>query len=156
MTPTELYEQITDISTSCQSDLLCVGEQKKFKPTKTVNRYFIGYNATFGASPSGYMSLDSESEMKRKFQKLARQWENDTAYVSSIHQIILHHSYQEIIGMGHNVIPLIFNELEKKTGLWFWALQALTGENPVTEDAFGDFTEMRRAWLSWGDIHGYL
>ena len=155
MTPTELYEQVIDIPTSFSSDVFCVGEQEGFEPTNTDRTYFTRYNETFGASLSCYINLDSENQMKKKFQRLARQWENDTAYVSSIHQIILHHSYQEIIGMGHNVIPLIFNELKKKTGLWFWALQALTGENPVTEDAFGDFTEMRRAWLSWGDIHGY-
>lgn len=156
MTPTALYEPITDISTSYPSDLLCVGEQERFEPTNTDSNYFIRYNETFGASLSGYLSLDSESEMSRKFRRLVRKWENDTAYVSSIHQIILHPSYQEIIGMGQSVIPLIFNELENRTGLWFWALQALTGEDPTTENTHGNFAEMRRDWLSWGHEHGYL
>lgn len=155
MIPTDLYKQAADISTSYPSDLLCVGEQEGFRPTNTDSNYFIGYNETF-ESISGYIFVDSESVMKRKFCRLVRQWENDTAYVSSIHQIILHPSYQEIIGMGQSVIPLIFNELENKTGLWFWALQALTGEDPTTESTHGNFAEMRRDWLSWGHEHGYL
>jgi hypothetical protein len=49
-----------------------------------------------------------------------------------IHCISTNHpAYQRIIEMGQPVMPLIFRELEREPDHWFWALQSITGENPV-------------------------
>ena len=65
-----------------------------------------------------------------KFQSLVNEWKNDTQLMSSTTGMILHKAYQEIIGMGPVVIPLIVRELEKTPDHWFAALKALTGIDP--------------------------
>jgi len=55
-------------------------------------------------------------------------------------------------------VPLILRDLHMKAedpDHWFWALQALTGDDPVPEDARGDMRQMAAAWLDWGHRSGY-
>ena len=90
-----------------------------------------------------------------KFRALLDQWKDDTQYMSSTTSMILHPAYQEIIGMGPIVIPLILNELEKSPDHWFAALKALTGVDPVTSSQRGRVRAMAEAWLTWARDHGY-
>jgi hypothetical protein len=76
--------------------------------------------------------------------------------MSFVQQMVLHPSYQEIIGLGPRAISLILEELRKEPDFWFWALRSLTGENPTTEEMRGDLEAMTRAWLEWGRERGYL
>jgi len=55
--------------------------------------------------------------------------------------------------MGSHVLPLIFRELPEGRSLWFWALHAITREDPVVEDESGD--QAVEAWLTWGKERGY-
>ena len=76
--------------------------------------------------------------------------------MSNTAQIALVFFYYQIIGMGPKVVPLILRELEKETDHWFWALEAITGENPVKEDDAGDMRASARAWLEWGRRNGLI
>ena len=67
----------------------------------------------------------------------------------------MHPAYQQIIGMGEYALPLIFQALQREPDHWFWALGAITGENPVPDAHAGDLDAMTSDWLSWGDAHGY-
>ena len=59
-------------------------------------------------------------------------------------------AYQQIIGLGREALPLILRELEAgRVDHWFWALFAITGENPVTPAHEGRLDEMALDWLSW-------
>jgi hypothetical protein len=92
------------------------------------------------------------------FQQLVSQWRKERGATSSITRMAMCLSYQRIIGMGEKAIPLILRQLEDEgddPDHWFWALQALTRENPVPEDARGDMKEMARAWLDWAYMAGY-
>ncbi len=40
-------------------------------------------------------------------------------------------AYQEIIGLGPAVVPLVLRELEQRPAHWFSALRALTGADPM-------------------------
>ena len=71
-------------------------------------------------------------------------------------QIALVFSYQRIIGLGPKVVPLILVELQKETNHWFWALEAITGENPVPKEDAGDVEASARAWIAWGKKNGHL
>ena len=71
-------------------------------------------------------------------------------------QIAMHPAYQRIIGMGSEVLPLILRRLSRKPDHWFWALEAITGENPVPESSQGRLGEMAEAWLDWARSHGYV
>lgn len=85
-----------------------------------------------------------------EFERLAGQWIHDTAALSSVTEIALHPSYQRIIGLGPGVISLILGELSRRPNHWFWALKALTGEDPVPPASRGRIREMTAAWLAWG------
>jgi len=89
--------------------------------------------------------------LKRQFHELADAWRKDTAFESSTYKIVLHPAYQRIIGLGPQVIPLILEALRKRREQWFWALQALSGDNPVPAENTGNIKAMTKAWLAWGE-----
>lgn len=99
----------------------------------------------------------SESELSQEmFERLARQWREETATMPSVAQMAMHPAYQRIIGMGPKAVPLILRELERRSDHWFWALTAITGENPASPEDAGDIQRMRDAWLKFGVQRGYL
>jgi hypothetical protein len=51
---------------------------------------------------------------------------------------------------------LLFGELAKEPDHWFWALEAITGENPIPVGSEGKIREMAQAWIEWGRIHHYV
>jgi hypothetical protein len=67
----------------------------------------------------------------------------------------MHPAYQQIIGMGTPAVPLILAELKRGVDHWFWALRAITRENPVPPESLGDMDAMAAAWLAWGRMKGY-
>lgn len=88
-----------------------------------------------------------------KFQRLRAQWEAECGITSSLTKIVLAPSYQRIIAMGPKAILLILRQLELEgddPDWWFWALEMLTGDNPVPEGARGNTVAMAKAWLDWG------
>jgi hypothetical protein len=96
----------------------------------------------------------NEEEVLR-FHTLAEQWKKDTAHQSNIAKRALHPAYQEIIGMGERVVPLLLAELRREPDDWFWALQAITGANPVPAASRGNLRAMADAWSQWGAEKGY-
>jgi len=91
-----------------------------------------------------------------RFSNLEKEWKESTPMLSSITEIVMHTSYQQIIGMGPTAIPLIFLSMRLELGHWFWALCAITGENPVSIEQRGKIKEMTDAWLDWGRKQFYL
>ena len=65
-------------------------------------------------------------------------------------------SYQRIIGMGRPALPLILKELQRETDHWFWALEAISGENPVDPAQAGQIENMKQAWIEWGRHRGMI
>ena len=63
-------------------------------------------------------------------------------------EMATHPSYQQILGMGWHAVPLILAELEREPARWFWALRAISGEDPNPEEHQGRVTDMARDWLS--------
>lgn len=89
-----------------------------------------------------------------KFTRLAEQWHKERGVTSSLSEMFACPSYQQIIGMGEKALPLIFARLRREgddPDHWFAALGAITGQNPVPEDAYGDTLKMAGAWLSWAE-----
>ena len=100
---------------------------------------------------SDWLVLDAER--RAEFARLRTQWIAERGATSSIAKMATCPSYQRIIAMGDEVVPLILRQLEQEgdePDQWFWALAAITGENPVAADAQGDIVQMARAWLDWG------
>lgn len=90
-----------------------------------------------------------QENLQVEFQNLVTQWKKDTRFSSSLLEICTNSSYQQIIGMGEEVLPLIFDELKKSPGHWFWALKAITRIDPVNPKDRGNLKEMTEAWLFW-------
>src|SRR5262249_42316731 len=85
----------------------------------------------------GSSEIEQESLAEKKFQELAQKWRKETKHMSSLTKAILHPAYQRIIGMGPVAIKFILRELEERPHHWFWALESITGDNPVQpEDDF--------------------
>jgi hypothetical protein len=87
-----------------------------------------------------------------RFAELAASWQRETTLEPFIGRKVMHPAYQRIIGLGPAVVPLILRELTKEPGHWFWALTALTGQDPAAETQ--TFAEATRAWLAWGRERG--
>ena len=101
-------------------------------------------------------TIDVAAPLQGRFQSLRDDWKSKTRHLSNTAQIALVFSYQQIIGMGPDVVPLILRELRQQTDHWFWALEAITGENPVPPDAAGDMRASADAWLEWGQRNGLV
>lgn len=96
---------------------------------------------------------------KETFRSLAEKWREERGASSSMEEIILCPSYLGIIALGEEkAVPLIMAELESEgdePDHWFWALQILTGQNPVSEEDEGDLRRMSQIWRKWGRDNGY-
>lgn len=99
---------------------------------------------------------DGEPELDVRFRELADAWKRDSVFSSSVQQIAMHPAYQKIVGMGPCAVGMILRDLQDQPDHWFWALHAITGENPVPEESQGKIDEMAKAWINWGREVGYL
>ena len=97
----------------------------------------------------------TDKELRERFNYLAEIWERETRFISSISDIILHPAHLKIVGMGPEAVPLILNRMEEKAGLWFWALNFISGYDPVTKEIRGNAEAIRAAWLDWGWKNGF-
>ena len=89
------------------------------------------------------------------FDYLDDQWSRESAVMSSTTEIVMLPSYQTIMCMGPDVVPLILRQLEKEgnhPNNWFWALRHITRENPVPSEHRGNRKAMAKDWLNWA--HG--
>jgi hypothetical protein len=94
--------------------------------------------------------------VRERFQQLAAQWKEQSLHLSNTAQMAMLRPYQQIIGMGQAAVPLILEELQREPDHWFWALEAITQENPVPQEAAGKVSLMAQAWVNWGKQQGYL
>ena len=97
-----------------------------------------------------------DAELRRRFESLAAQWKEETRYLSSTTDIATNGAYQRIIGMGMPAVPLILEDLRGQPYHWFWALSAITGEDPVPQRLHGRVREMADAWIAWGAQKGLI
>src|ERR1700693_1396133 len=94
---------------------------------------------------------------EQRFKKLAKAWKSETELFSKATKRILHPAYQKIIGMGESAIPLILKDLAVNgPDDWFWALTAITDENPITKEIAGNMAAITEAWLRRRNRAGYL
>jgi len=93
--------------------------------------------------------------VETRFRRFAEKWKAECPPVSMAEKLAMHPMYQRIIGLGPDVLPCLFRELEREPHQWFWALRALTGENPVAPANRGDMKAMAGDWLAWAKANGY-
>jgi hypothetical protein len=91
-----------------------------------------------------------ERAVETEFRALAQRWKDECAFLSSTSAMIAHPAYQAVIDLGPPVVPLLLQELDKEPVHWFEALKAITGEDPVSRQDWGNIPAMARDWLAWG------
>lgn len=85
-----------------------------------------------------------------QFDKLADQWERETALLSNSKKVAEHPTHQEIINMGQPAVPLILKRMQCHGGHWLEAPHRITGEDPVNPKNRGNIAAMQKSWLDWG------
>jgi hypothetical protein len=95
-----------------------------------------------------------EPGITQRFSQLAAVWKEETRFLSSVHEMVTHPAYLQIIGLGKDALPLLVNELRRDPDHWFVALQAIAGTNPIPPSARGDLDKMTQAWLTWAEQQG--
>ena len=100
--------------------------------------------------------LLAKEPLAKEFGKHKKKWLNDTRHLSSPVDRYMHPSYVRIIGLGPDVIGLLLADLKAEQNDWFYALQFIVGDCPITSSMAGDFRQMRKAWLEWGEAHDYI
>ena len=116
----------------------------------------VGFAPFWSGSNYQEASYRQQQELRRRFNVLLKEWEEDTADLSSLSAITSHPSYKKIIGLGLRALPLIFSELERAPNYWFDALRSITHEDPVPAEDRGDLQAMTRAWLVWAADCDYV
>jgi hypothetical protein len=94
-----------------------------------------------------------EHEIREKFNTLKYMWLSELGTASRLRDMILLKPYQMILGMGPAVVPLLIEELSVEPNHWFWALECITGDDPVLPEHRGNLDLMTRAWLKWAEDH---
>jgi hypothetical protein len=109
-------------------------------------------------APAMRLVVDSGTLAWLRFKALVAQWRIERGATSSITAMAICDSYQKIIGMGREVVPLIIAQMRSELpepDQWFWALQVITGVDPVAEEDRGDFVKMSQSWINWAENEGY-
>ena len=96
------------------------------------------------------------ARLRPRFQRLVAEWKEQARYLSNTAQMAMLTPYQRIIGMGMPAVPLILNELGREPDQWFWALEAITEQNPVPAESLGKIQAMADAWVQWGIQQGVI
>jgi hypothetical protein len=89
-----------------------------------------------------------KSELETIFKGLVKAWKEGTAGCSITTRRYAHGSYQAILVLGPDVVPLILRELQNRPDWWFEALKALTKKDPTNPT--DNFHDAVKAWLRWG------
>ena len=108
----------------------------------------LGMLFRFNWSSSGPDSL------RERFNGLVRQWTEETMLSSSSRDICMHPAYQQVIGLGAQVLPYIMEEISQGNGHWHWALCAITRENPAAHT--DSIPGAAKAWFEWGRKQGFV
>jgi hypothetical protein len=96
-----------------------------------------------------------DETLEEHFRRLEAAWLAAVGYSSSSTVLRNHPAFQEIVGLGEVVVPLMLRDLAERPRLWVWALHRITGADPVPAADRGNIGKMTDAWLRWGLEHGY-
>jgi hypothetical protein len=94
-------------------------------------------------------------EQRQRFRELAQTWVEETAFFSSTWQTVGHPAFQELVGMGEAVIPLVLAEMDKGEAHWFLVLGQITGARPFRPEDQGKIRQIEEAWRRWAREQGY-
>lgn len=98
----------------------------------------------------------ASANVAARFAELSDQWEAEAGLLARLDDAVRLWPYQQVIGIGPAVVPFILESLKAEPDHWFWALSAITGENPIPDEDRGNLGAMSDAWLEWGRDKGLV
>jgi hypothetical protein len=112
-----------------------------------------------GEIPRAGSGHNEREWLRRAFREQVDKWKAETQHWSSVTRMLAHPSYLRIVGLarestGNEIERLLLHELEANPDYWFYALTAVTGEDPVRPQ--DDFDGAVHPWLEWGRRKGYI
>lgn len=96
-----------------------------------------------------------ENQEFKRFIELKNKWKLETLFTSSGSVIISNSAYRKIINIGNMAIPWILREMKRNDDHWFYALEKITGTNPIKDENIGIVSKMKEDWLNWGDNNNF-
>ena len=103
-----------------------------------------------------YYDKPASRDIELRFYSLLTEWYNDIKFISSTTQILKHKAFREIVNMGSDVVPLIFDEIQNNPSFLFVALNEITGDNPIKKQNSGKIRRMIEDWIEWGKKKEYI
>ncbi len=91
-----------------------------------------------------------------RFLRLRNQWHKQCGPSSFAADLASLPAYRKIVELGVDVVPVLLRELQAAPDHWFWALEEITGENPVDFQDRGRLDAMSAAWIRWGKARGII
>jgi len=149
-TPLEILERsqrsLMKTRATCDPEERQASVQKKIE--RNLGRERTGEKANFCEN------VKQANPLAQEFDVLARRWRHETFAISSLTKIYMHPSYQRIIAMGKDGLPLVLNALRENQGNWFYALKYMAGED--VSEGIKNFEDAKAAWIEWGYAHNYI
>lgn len=92
--------------------------------------------------------------LAHRFRLAYDAWRSET-FNSSLFSVILSNArFREIVQMGTNVLPLIFEKLTKEQSFIYLAANEIVGETPTNVAEAEDIDSVVAAWLEWSEGAG--
>lgn len=95
--------------------------------------------------------LNKIVKIKSTFNEYNYVLKKQTQFSSSLNK----ESYNSIINLGKDVIPLIIDDLIKTDSHWFYALSEIANFNPVQEKHQGIIPLMKKDWIEWAKQNNF-
>ncbi len=124
---------------------LAISSEAQFVIKNFENSHYLFLNGSL------YIQSVYKQQLKEKFEAYTSIWITETMFSSSVHEIINNSAYRSIVKLGKDVIPFIIEELKKEENHWFYALEALTGQNPIKQEHRGIIRLMKSDWIEWAE-----
>ena len=138
------------------SSTYCVAEF----PQNTIDDWISVADLKWSADSPSLPGIEIKSSIAETFIIHAETWARETAHLSSPTQIMMHPSYQAVLGMVQDdkdeIIRLMLVDLRDNRRMWFWALSFITQANPVNRSQAGKLDAMISAWVEWGKKKGII
>lgn len=143
--------QFTTANNSIYNSLMLVSSGSGFsteakKIDEYVSLFYLNYEFT---------KVRSFNYVKEKFDNLKAVWLRETYFSSNYQDIVNNNSYQQIISLGIDVVPFIFEDWQNSNSDWFFALRKILSENPVKVEHKGKFSLMKKDWMDWGKQNNF-
>lgn len=101
------------------------------------------------------LSVVSTETPRERFQRLKGEWLRSIGPTDKLSDMYMLPAYQRILRLDRAAIPLLIQELRTAPNWWFWALEMITEQNPVSQEHLGNLRLMTKDWLDWADARGF-